>query len=92
MEDSYASDFNDSKAESPGRPISVNSDHSELPSMVYQLPPPLNPTFEINAPMSPTSSTSSNSRNEVDSTSFKPYLNELPVDLQNWNSSWTNQN
>merc|ERR1712156_1384154 len=97
MEDSFTSDLNDSRTiHSPGRPISVASDASmtELPSMVYQLPPPINPTSVVveytEHPMSPSSSTSSGSgRADIDSTTpsnanfnKNNYLDDIPVDLQ----------
>merc|ERR1712241_689060 len=97
MEDSFTSDLNDSRnIHSPGRPISVASDASmtELPSMVYQLPPPINPTSVVveytEHPMSPSSSTSSGSgRADIDSTTpsnnanFNKhnYLDDIPADL-----------
>merc|ERR1711997_197771 len=101
MEDSFTSDLNDSRnIHSPGRPISVASDASmtELPSMVYQLPPPINPTAVVveytEHPMSPSSSTSSGSgRADIDSTTpsnenFNKhnYLDDIPADLQSWES------
>ena len=101
MEDSFTSDLNDSRnIHSPGRPISVASDASmtELPSMVYQLPPPINPTAVVveytEHPMSPSSSTSSGSgRADIDSTTpsnenFNKhnYLEDIPADLQSWES------
>ena len=98
---STMSDLNESMDH--GRPISVASDTSatELPSIVYQLPAPLNPTIEYiehPASSSPTpSSTSSGSGKcpEIDSTNhlaFKPYLNDIELnpsamDLQGWD--WT---
>ena len=78
------------------RPISVASDTSatELPSIVYQLPPPLNPTIEyVEHPVSPAPSSASSGSGrgppEIDSTSnplpFKPYLDDIQVqDLQAW--------
>merc|ERR1712223_1565244 len=107
MEDSFTSDLNDSRTiHSPGRPISVASDASmtELPSMVYQLPPPINPTSVVveytEHPMSPSSSTSSGSgRADIDSTTpsnanfnFNKhnYLDDIPADLQSWElDPWT---
>merc|ERR1712018_955143 len=96
LDESNMSDLNESMDH--GRPISVASDSSatELPSIVYSLPPPLNPTIEyVEHPASPTpSSTSSGSGRgpEVDSTgthlTFKPYLDDIQVDLQNW-ADWT---
>ena len=80
MEDSFTSDLNDSRSiqQSPGRPISVASDASmtELPSMVYQLPPPINPTVVVEYtpehPMSPSSSSASSGsgRADIGKTSF----------------------
>jgi len=109
MEDSFTSDLNDSRTiHSPGRPISVASDASmtELPSMVYQLPPPINPTSVVveytEHPMSPSSSTSSGSgRADIDSTTpsnnanFNKhnYLDDIPADLQSWElDPWTQNN
>merc|ERR1712223_147940 len=109
MEDSFTSDLNDSGTiHSPGRPISVASDASmtELPSMVYQLPPPINPTSVVveytEHPMSPSSSTSSGSgRADIDSTTpsnnanFNKhnYLDDIPADLQSWElDPWTQNN
>merc|ERR1712223_625889 len=109
VEDSFTSDLNDSRTiHSPGRPISVASDASmtELPSMVYQLPPPINPTSVVveytEPPMSPSSSTSSGSgRADIDSTTpsnnanFNKhnYLDDIPADLQSWElDPWTQNN
>jgi len=103
MEDSFTSDLNDSKnIQSPGRPISVASDASmtELPSMVYQLPQPLNPTVVVEyntpeplqPPMSPSSSVSSGSgRADVDSTtpsiSSENFKNENFIKSENFNKN-----
>jgi len=84
LDESNTSDLNESIDHT--RPISVASDTSatELPSIVYQLPPPLNPTIEyIEHPVSPAPSSASSGSGrgppEIDSTSsgsnslpFKP--------------------
>jgi len=98
LDESNMSDLNESMDH--GRPISVASDSSatELPSIVYSLPPPLNPTIEyVEHPASPTPSSASSGSGrgppEVDSSTanhlaFKPYLDEIQVDLQHW-GDWT---
>merc|ERR1712223_402094 len=112
MEESFTSDLNDSRSiqQSPGRPISVASDASmtELPSMVYQLPPPINPTVVVEYtpehPMSPSSSSTSSGSGRADIDSTTPcsttaefnkhnnYLDDIPVDLQNWQMTPWNEN
>jgi len=91
MDESFTSDLNDSRPNhSPPRSMSAASDVSlnELPPMVYQLPAPLNPTVEyVEHPMSPSSSTSSGSGSNPradSSTHIKNYLDDIPVDFQNW--------
>ena len=93
------SDLNES-IDGHTRPISVaSSDNSatELPSIVYQLPPPLNPTIEyIEHPVSPAPSSGSSGSGrgphpEIDSTvsnsilPFKPYLDDIQVqEFREW--------
>ena len=97
MDDSAISDLNESIDMT--RPISVASDASmnELPSMVYQLPHPINPTIEyIEHPRSPTSSSTSSGSGRTasaDQILYKEqaklnYLDDLPADIQGWD--WTN--
>ena len=101
MDESFTSDMNDSRIQSPPRSMSAASDVSlnELPPMVYQLPAPLNPTVEyVEHPMSPSSSTSSGSGpratpgvvGPADSTNKNVYLDDIPVDFQNWGYSLQN--
>merc|ERR550532_3561251 len=97
LDESNTSDLNESIDHT--RPISVASDTSatELPSIVYQLPPPLNPTIEyIEHPVSPAPSSASSGSGrgppEIDSTSsgsnslpFKPYLDDIQVqEFREW--------
>ena len=89
MDESFASDLNDSRMQSPPRSMSAASDISlnELPPMVYQLPAPLNPTVEyVEHPMSPSSSTSSGS-GRATAPGVAPEVTStinFPMEFQDW--------